>query len=200
MVFQQPELPFGFDELEPHISARTLEFHYGKHHKAYINTTNSLIKETDFENKSLEDIIRLTANDAERATLFNNAAQAWNHAFFWHSLSPKGGRSIEDGAFKDVFERSFGDMESFKASFKKAAVSLFGSGWVWLIADNDGLKIVQTKNGDTPIAHGQKPLLTLDVWEHAYYLDYQNRRPDFADAFLDNLINWRFAEENFAAR
>lgn len=197
MSFELVKLPFGYNELEPYISANTLKFHHTKHQQAYLDKTNELIKGTDLETKSLEDIIKSTAEDSEKTVLFNNAAQVWNHTFFWNSLTPNGGVELPDGKFKDCFNAAFGSMEAFKDAFKQAAVTLFGSGWVWLTATKDGLKITKTKNADTPLARNEVPLITLDVWEHAYYLDYQNRRADFADVFASRLINWSFAASNF---
>ncbi|MGN0905087.1 MAG: superoxide dismutase [Alphaproteobacteria bacterium] len=198
MAFELPNLPFAGDALEPYMSARTLEFHHGKHHRAYVTNLNNLIKDTDMSSKTLEEIIRLTAGDASKAGIFNNAAQTWNHTFFWSCLTPNGGGALPEGNFKQAVIDTFGSEEKFKEEFKNAAVSQFGSGWAWLVLEDGKLKITKTSNADTPVAHNQVPLLTLDVWEHAYYLDYQNRRPDFAQTFLDNLANWHFAAANFA--
>ena len=198
MAFELPNLPFGGDALEPYMSARTLEFHHGKHHRTYVTNLNNLIKDTDLSAKSLEDIIRATAGDASKAGIFNNAAQTWNHTFFWSCLTPNGGGALPEGSFKNAVIKTFGSEEKFKEEFKAAAVSQFGSGWAWLVLENGELKITKTSNADTPIAHGQIALMTLDVWEHAYYLDYQNRRPDFAQAFLDNLANWNFIAARYA--
>lgn len=198
MAFELPNLPFSGDALEPYMSARTLEFHHGKHHRAYVTNLNNLIKDTDLSAKGLEDIIRETAGDASKAGIFNNAAQTWNHTFFWSCLTPNGGGALPEGAFKDAVVKTFGSEEKFKEEFKAAAVSQFGSGWAWLVLDKSELKITKTPNADTPTAHGQIPLMTLDVWEHAYYLDYQNRRPDFAQTFLDNLANWNLVAARYA--
>lgn len=198
MTFELPNLPYEQNALEPYISAQTLDFHHGKHHRAYVTNLNNLIKDTEFSSKSLEDIIKATAGDKDKAGIFNNAAQTWNHTFFWSSLSPNGGGALPDGAFKEAVIKSFGSEEKFKEEFKNAAVSQFGSGWAWVVWEDKEIKIVKTSNADTPVAHKQVPLLTLDVWEHAYYLDYQNRRPDFAQTFLDKLANWNFAAANFA--
>ncbi len=189
MAFELPALPYALNALEPYISQRTMEFHYGKHHKAYVDNLNRLIAGTPYENMSLEEIIRATVDKPEAAAIFNNAAQAWNHDFFWKSMRPNGGGEPE-AALKERIERDFGSVENFKQEFKNAAVSQFGSGWAWLADDNGTLKVVKTSNADTPLAHGLIPLLTLDVWEHAYYLDYQNLRPSFADAYLEHLVNW----------
>jgi len=199
MTFQLPPLPYKEDALEPHISARTLSFHYGKHHQAYVTNLNNLIAETSLASKTLEEIILATANKDEKAPIFNNAAQVWNHTFYWHSLSPNGGGEPK-GPLRDKINADFGSYEDFTKVFKQAGVGQFGSGWAWLILDKDGsLKVTKTPNADLPLAHGQKALLTCDVWEHAYYLDYQNRRPDYIDIFLKNLANWDFAQKNLAS-
>lgn len=190
-MFNLPSLPFAPGALEPYISARTLEFHHGKHHQAYIDNLNKLIAGTDLENKSLEEII---VSNPDQAAIFNNAAQAYNHDFYWQSLAPGNIKpSAEMGA---LIVSSFGSLESFGEQFLAAALGQFGSGWAWLILEEGKLKIVKTANADTPLAHGQKPLLVVDVWEHAYYLDYQNRRGDYVKAIIDNLLNWNFAEAN----
>jgi len=195
-MIKLPPLPFDKNALEPHISAQTLEFHYGKHHNAYVTNLNNLIKDTDLADKSLEEIIIATAGDAEKAGIFNNAAQVYNHTFYWNSITPNGGVQPKGLLFGDMV-RDFGSYEEFKQAFKTAGATLFGSGWVWLVANNGKLEIMKTSNADTPIAHGKIPLITMDVWEHAYYLDYQNRRPDYIDMFLDNLVNWDFAEAEY---
>lgn len=192
MPFTLPPLPFAPESLDPFISARTLAFHHGKHHQAYVNNLNGLIKDTPFDKMTLEEIIRATAGDAAKAGIFNNAAQTWNHTFFWHSLKPNGGGAPK-GALAEKIEKAFGSFDGFKEQFKQIGVSQFGSGWVWLVEQGESVAIVKTSNAMTPLAEGQKPLLTCDVWEHAYYLDYQNRRPDFLQAFLDHLVNWDFA-------
>jgi len=192
MVHELPALPYAKNALEPHISAEPLEYHYGKHHQAYVTNLNNLIMGTEFENLSLEDIVLKSSGG-----IFNNAAQVWNHTFYWNSLRPQGGGK-PSGALAGMPEKSFGGFEPFKAEFAKAAASQFGSGWAWLVKDGDKLIVTRTGNADTPIAHGQKPLLTIDVWEHAYYLDYQNRRADYVAAVLDKLINWEFAAQNLA--
>lgn len=194
MAIELPKLPYALDALEPHISKRTLEFHHGKHHKAYVDKTNELIANTDLANKSLEEIVRAAAGQKDKATLFNNAAQAWNHTFLWNSMSPKGGKPA--GALAEAIERDLGGFATFAENFKKAAVGQFGSGWAWLTLANGKLEISATGNADTPLVHGKTPLLTLDVWEHAYYLDYQNRRPDYVSTFLEKIVNWDFAAGN----
>jgi Fe-Mn family superoxide dismutase len=197
MTFELPLLPYSQDALEPHISARTMSFHYGKHHAGYVDKLNALVRGGEFEGNELEAIIRETASKPAAAGVFNNAAQVWNHTFFWHSLSPKGG-GAPSGVLADRIKSCFGSVERFKEEFKNAAVTQFGSGWAWLVQHGDRLKITQTANAVNPLSEEQKPLLTIDVWEHAYYLDYQNRRPDFVQTVLDNLINWEFAASNLA--
>ncbi len=189
MALELPSLPYLPNALEPYISARTLEFHHGKHHATYVANTNALTKDTPLAGKSLEDVIKATADDTEKTGLFNNAAQVWNHTFFWNSMKPGGG-GVPTGDLASWINGTFGSLENFKENFKKAAVTQFGSGWAWLVLENGTLKVTQTANADTPLVHGQKALLTCDVWEHAYYLDYQNRRPDFVQAFLDHLVDW----------
>jgi superoxide dismutase, Fe-Mn family len=188
MSFTLKPLPFAMDALAPHIDARTVEFHYTKHHQGYVNKLNDLVKESDFEGQPLEFIIRKSSG-----AIFNNSAQVWNHTFYWDGLTP-GAALVPNGRLKTLIEKSFTSFENFKEQFSNAAATLFGSGWVWLIQRNDGnLQILQTGNAETPITMGLNPLLTLDVWEHAYYLDYQNRRPDYIKAFW-NLINWKAVE------
>ncbi len=195
MAFELPALPFAEDALEPYYSARTLSFHHGKHHKAYVDNLNKLIAGTELESKSLEEIILAAAGDPAKAGVFNNAAQVWNHTFFWHCMKPGGGGKPA-GDLAARIDAAFGSYEKFAEQFKAAAVGRFGSGWGWLVLEGGELKIVSTPNAETPLAKGQKALLTVDVWEHAYYLDYQNRRPDFVQAFLDHLVNWDFVAEN----
>jgi Fe-Mn family superoxide dismutase len=197
MAFELLPLPYDKSALEPHMSARTLEFHHGKHHQAYVTNLNNLVHGTPLAAKSLESIIRETAKDESAAGIFNNAAQVWNHTFFWNSMTPAGG-GVPGGDLARHIDRDFGSVDKFKERFRQAAVGQFGSGWAWLVADKGELKIVRTANAMTPIVEGQIPLLTCDVWEHAYYLDYQNRRPDFVNAFLDQLVNWDFAAANRA--
>jgi Fe-Mn family superoxide dismutase len=189
-IVQEP-LPFEEKALEPHISETTIGFHYGKHHAKYVKTANDLLKGTDLEDKSQEEIIKAVAGKPDKAGIFNNVAQAWNHAFFWNCIKPNGGGDPK-GELADMINDSFDDFDSFKKAFGEAAAAQFGSGWAWLVRDGDKLKIVKTPNAGTPLADGLKPIFTIDVWEHAYYLDYQNRRPDFVRAVLDNLANWEF--------
>ena len=197
MSIELPDLPYAADALEPHISARTFEFHHGKHHKAYVDKLNAAIGGTAYEGKSLEEIIA-ASSEASDAGIFNNAAQIWNHTFLWHSMSPNGG-GAPSGALADAINEKFGDYDAFKTAFKNAAMGQFGSGWAWLVKTGEGVDIVTTGNADTPLVSGPMPLLTLDVWEHAYYLDYQNKRDAYVDVFLDELANWEFAAKNFAA-
>jgi Fe-Mn family superoxide dismutase len=191
MAIQYPDLPYAKDALAPIISANTLDFHYGKHHRAYVDNANKLIAGTEFENVSLEDIVKKTVGDAAKVGIFNNTAQVWNHSFYWQCLKPGGG-GVPTGAIGTKIIAAWGSYDKFVEELKTAGTTQFGSGWAWLVLDNGQLKIVKTANADTPIAHGLKPLLTLDVWEHAYYLDYQNRRPDYLAAVIDKLINWDF--------
>jgi Fe-Mn family superoxide dismutase len=191
MAIQLPDLPYAKDALAPVISANTIEFHYGKHHRAYVDNLNKLIAGTPFEKESLEAIIQKTAGDATKAGIFNNAAQIWNHSFYWQCLKPGGG-GAPAGAIAAKINAAWGSYDKCVEELKTAGTTQFGSGWAWLVLDNGQLKTVKTANADTPIAHGLKPLLTLDVWEHAYYLDYQNRRPDYLAAVIDKLINWDF--------
>jgi Fe-Mn family superoxide dismutase len=184
MAIELPELPYATDALMPYLSPETFEYHYGKHHKTYVDTLNKMIDGTDEANASLEDII-MRADGAK----FNNAAQIWNHNLYWHSLSPNGG-GAPSGSVADAIDESFGGYDEFTAAFKAAAVGQFGSGWAWLVLDGGKLAITATANADLPMKHGQQALLTCDVWEHAYYIDYRNRRPDYVDTFLDHLINW----------
>jgi len=195
MAISLPELPYGKDALAPVISANTLDFHYGKHHKAYVDNLNKLINGTDLEGKSLEEIIKITVGDSAKAGIFNNAAQIWNHSFYWQCLKKSGGGSPTN-AIAAKINAVWGSYEKFAEELKNAGVTQFGSGWAWLVLEDGHLKITKTANADTPLAHGQKPLLTIDVWEHAYYLDYQNRRPDYLTAVIQNLINWDFVNAN----
>ena len=197
MSIEFPALPYATDALEPNVSARTLEFHHGKHHKAYVDKLNAAISGTAYDGRSLEAIIA-AAHEASDAGVFNNAAQAWNHTFLWHSMSPNGGGE-PSGPLAEAISARFGDLDGFRAEFKKAALGQFGSGWTWLVRSADSLEIVSTGNAATPMTEGFTPLLTLDVWEHAYYLDYQNKRDAYIDAFLNELINWEFAAENYEA-
>ena len=192
MQHQFPPLPYALDALQPHISKETLEFHYGKHHQAYVTNLNNLVKGTEFENASLEDIIRKSSGG-----IFNNAAQVWNHTFYWNCLAPRAGGEPK-GPLAEAVSRKFGSVASFKEAFSKSAVGNFGSGWTWLVKKADGsVDLANTSNAATPLTGPDKPLLTCDVWEHAYYVDYRNRRPDYVAAFW-NLVNWEFAAKNFA--
>ncbi len=194
-----PPLPYAENALEPVISANTLSFHYGKHHRAYVDNTNKLIAGTDLVNLSLEELIRAVAGKPDKAGIFNNAAQTWNHTFYWHSLRPNGGGE-PPAALKQAIEAAFGSFQKFKEELANAAVTQFGSGWAWLVRDGETLKVVKTGNAETPLVTGMQPLLTIDVWEHAYYLDYQNRRADYVNAVIDKLLNWEFALQNWSAR
>ena len=192
MSFELPALPYEKNALEPHISAETLEYHYGKHHNTYVVNLNNLIKGTEFEGKSLEEIIKTSTGG-----IFNNAAQVWNHTFYWHCLSPKGGNA-PTGAVADAINKAFGSFEAFKEELTKSAVGNFGSGWTWLVKKADGsLAIVNTSNAATPLTSGDKPLLTVDVWEQAYYIDYRNARPKYLENFWA-LVNWEFVAKNLA--
>ena len=190
-----PPLPFADNALDPVISANTLSFHYGKHHKAYVDNLNKLVAGTELADLSLEQVIAATVGRADKAGTFNNAAQIWNHTFYWNSLTPKGGGE-PPAALKQKIEASFGTLDACKQELATAATTQFGSGWAWLALDGDKLKVVKTANANVPLTEGMKPLLVIDVWEHAYYLDYQNRRADYVSAVLDRLINWGFAENN----
>lgn len=188
-----PELPYSKDALEPHISSKTLEFHHGKHHNAYVTNINKLIAGTPMENLSLEDIILKSAKDPAMTGVFNNSAQVWNHTFYWNCMKKNGGGK-PSGKISAEIDKAFGSFDKFIEELKNAAATQFGSGWAWLVKEGDTLKIMKTSNADTPMVHGVKALLTIDVWEHAYYLDYQNRRPDYIAAFFENLVNWDFVE------
>jgi len=196
MPIELPKLPFEDNALAPTISSNTIGFHYGKHHKAYVDNLNKAIAGTDLADKSLVDIIREVAGKPEKAAIFNNSAQVWNHTFYWNSLSPKSTAPSKDLA--DRVEKDFGSMAKLKEQFAAAAMGQFGSGWAWLVSDGGVLKITKTPNAETPLTTAARPLLTLDVWEHAYYLDFQNRRADYVAAVLDKLLNWEFASQNLA--
>jgi Fe-Mn family superoxide dismutase len=197
MAFELPPLPYPKNALEPHISERTMDFHHGRHHQTYVTNLNNLVKDQPFERQSLEEIIKATHRDSSKTGVFNNAAQVWNHTFFWNSMKPRGG-GAPSGDIAAAITRDCGGLDKFKDQFKASAVGQFGSGWAWLVADSGQLKIIATPNAVNPLAEGQHALLTCDVWEHAYYLDYQNRRPDFVQTFLDHLINWDFVAQNLA--
>jgi Fe-Mn family superoxide dismutase len=190
-----PSLPYAEAALAPVISAHTIGFHYGKHHKGYVDNLNKLVAGTEFADLPLEKIITATVGKDDKTAIFNNAAQTWNHTFYWHSLKPKGGGE-PPVVLKQKIEASFGTLDACKKELATAAMTQFGSGWAWLVLDGSKLKVVKTGNADVPITTGMKPLLTIDVWEHAYYLDYQNRRADYINAVLEKLINWDFAAEN----
>jgi len=198
MAFELPALPYEKNALEPHMSANTFDFHHGKHHNTYIVNLNGMLDGSDLADASLEDIIKATAGDPAKAGMFNNAAQVWNHTFFWNSMKPNGG-GAPTGELAAKIDSDLGGFDAFKDAFKAAGATQFGSGWAWLVVGDGGkLEVVKTPNAETPLTQGKTPLLICDVWEHAYYLDYQNRRPDFLAAFLDNLANWDFAAENLA--
>ncbi|MDE0665370.1 MAG: superoxide dismutase [Acidimicrobiaceae bacterium] len=194
MTIEHAPLPYPLDGLAPHISERTMSFHYGRHHAGYVASVNQAIAGTPLAGAALEEIV--TAADVPSA-LFNCAAQAWNHAFYWDSMSPDRVES-PSGELLAALERSFGSLDAFNTEFTAAACGNFASGWTWLVSGDDGLQIVNTDDADTPLRHGQRALLTIDVWEHAYYLDYQNARAAYVDAFIEHLINWEFASANFA--
>jgi superoxide dismutase, Fe-Mn family len=192
-----PPLPYAENALEPIITAKTMSFHYGKHHKAYVDNLNKLIAATDYASLPLEKIITSTAGQAEQVAIFNNAAQIWNHTFYWKSMKGNGGGE-PPAELKSKIDASFGNVDAFRKELASTAVSQFGSGWAWLVLDGNLLKVVKTANANIPITMGLKPLLVIDVWEHAYYLDYQNRRADYVNAVLDKLINWEFALQNIS--
>lgn len=197
-AFTLPALPYAQDALAPVISAQTVSFHYGKHHQGYVNTLNKLVQGTAFAGKPLEEVIRATAGQAEHVTLFNNAAQIWNHTFYWKSLLPAGQSREVSAPLSAAVNKAFGSMEACNSALADAAMKQFGSGWAWLVAEKGALKVVKTPNAETPLTQpGVTPLLTVDVWEHAYYLDWQNRRADYVKAVLDKLVNWTFASANF---
>jgi Fe-Mn family superoxide dismutase len=195
--FALPPLPYLEDALAPVISANTLRLHHGKHQMAYITKVNELVSGTEFEGQTLERIILAVSGRAEQAELFNNAAQAWNHAFYWRSMKPKGGGK-PPAELAAKIDAAFGSLDAFKQQLSAAAVKQFGSGWAWLVRDGTAVKVVKTSNAELPMTKGQVPLLAIDVWEHAYYLDYQNRRPEYVQAVIDQLLNWEFAAENLA--
>jgi len=195
-MIKLPELPFTQDALVPYISSKTVDFHYGKHHNAYVVNTNKLLENHALKDKTLEEIIKSTAGDSSQAGLFNNAAQVWNHTFYWNSIKPKGGGQ-PTGKIAEKINKDLGGYDKFVEAFQAAGVGQFGSGWAWLVVNKNGkLEVVKTANADTPMAHGLKPVLTVDVWEHAYYLDYQNRRPDYVKSIIENLLNWDFVNTN----
>jgi Fe-Mn family superoxide dismutase len=193
MAFTLPELPYAKDALAPHLSQETLEYHHDKHHNAYVTNLNGLIDGTDHANKSLEEIILA----ADQGPLFNNAAQVWNHTFYWSCMKPGGG-GAPAGELAKAIDSAFGSFDDFKKELTAAAVSQFGSGWAWLVVENGALKVTKTGNADLPLKHGQKALLTVDVWEHAYYIDYRNLRPKYVETYLNSLVDWGFVAENYA--
>jgi len=197
MTIELPDLPYAHNALAPHISEQTLQFHHDKHHAAYVTNLNNLIKDTPMAGLDLEAVISESAGDASKAGIFNNAAQVWNHTFYWHSMAPNGG-GTPSGALAEKIDQDFGSYDAFAEAFATAGATQFGSGWAWLVLDSGTLKVTKTANADTPLVHDQTPLLTMDVWEHAYYLDFQNRRPDYIKTFLEKLANWSFAEGNSA--
>ena len=196
-IITLPPLPYAKDALEPYISARTLEFHYGKHHQAYVDNTRKLTSGTEYAGLSLNGIIQKSDGKPDQTAIFNNAAQCFNHEFLWKSMKPGGGGKPA-GQIGQAIDKSFGNHAQFEKKFSEAALTQFGSRWAWLVQDGASLKVIKTANADTPMTRGWIPLLTLDVWEHAYYLDYQNRRGDYIRAYLDHLVNWSFAEGNLA--
>ena len=200
MAFEQPPLPFEKDALESSgMKAETFEYHYGKHHKAYVDNLNKLLADKpELASKSLDEVVQTSFKDPSMQGIFNNAAQVWNHTFFWSCLKPHGG-GAPTGELLARIEKDFGSLDKFKEEFSNAAATQFGSGWAWLVDDGGTLKVMKTPNAENPLAHGKKALLTLDVWEHAYYIDFKNARPAFIKNFLDNLVNWEFVAQNMAA-
>ena len=197
MAFTLPPLPYGKDALAPIVSAETIDYHYGKHHQAYVTNLNNLAPGTRYESMTLDEVVKTSFGQASEKPFFNNAAQVWNHTFYWNSLAPKAG-GAPTGAIAAAIDASFGSFAEFKDKFSKAAATQFGSGWAWLV-DDGGLKIMKTPNADLPLKHGVKALLTIDVWEHAYYIDWRNARPDYIGNFLTNLVNWEFVGENLSS-
>lgn len=197
MAYTLPDLPYQYSALEPHISKATLEFHHDKHHASYVNKFNAAVEGTEFDQQPLEEVIRSVAGDDSKTGIFNNAAQAWNHTFYWNSMKPNGGGK-PTGELAQKIDADFGDYGKFTEAFKSAGATQFGSGWAWLVLDNGTLKVTKTLNADNPLTSNQTPLLTMDVWEHAYYLDYQNKRADYISTFLDRLVNWDFVARNLA--
>ena len=193
MAFELPPLPYAKDALAPHISEETLEYHYGKHHQTYVTNLNKMVEGTDFENSSLEEVIM-----GSEAAVFNNSAQVWNHTFYWSSMAPDGG-GAPTGEVAEAINSAFGSYDTFVEKFKEAATTQFGSGWAWLVDAGSGLEIMKTANADLPMKHNAKALLTIDVWEHAYYIDFRNARPNYISTFVDSLINWDFVAANMAA-
>ena len=199
MTIQLPELPYARNALAPYISENTLNYHYGKHHQAYVTNLNNLIKGTDLESKNLEEIIKISSQDKSKIAIFNNAAQVWNHTFYWHSMKPNGGGE-PNGQILEKIIADFGSFQNFVTDFKNSGATQFGSGWAWLVLEDNKLKITKTANAETPLTSNAKPLMTMDVWEHAYYLDYQNARPNYIDIFLNHLVNWDFVALNLGIK
>jgi superoxide dismutase, Fe-Mn family len=198
MAYELPPLPYDYTALEPYISKKTLEFHHDKHHAAYVTNFNNAAKGTELDSQPIETVIKSVAKDPAKAVIFNNAAQAWNHTFYWHSMKANGGGQ-PTGELAKKIDADLGGYAKFVEAFKQAATTQFGSGWAWLVLESSGkLAVTKTPNADTPMAHGQTALLTIDVWEHAYYLDYQNRRPDYISTFLEKVVNWEFAAKNLS--
>lgn len=195
MAFELPPLPYAIDALAPHISAETLEFHHGKHHQTYVTNLNNMVEGTDHAGASLEDVIMAADSPSP---LFNNAAQVWNHTFYWSSMAPGGGGE-PTGEVSDRINSAFGSYDAFRTQFAEAATTQFGSGWAWLVDDGSSLSVVKTANADLPMRHSAKALLTIDVWEHAYYIDYRNARPNYINTFMDSLVNWDFVAANMAS-
>lgn len=196
-MFKLMMLPYAPEALEPYMSAKTINFHYGKHHQAYLDNLNKLIAGTEYENLALEEIVVKTANQSDKAAIFNNAAQVYNHNIFWETFCPKGSGGDLSEELLEAINKSFGSLENFLTEFKTLAMSQFGSGWTWLVKSDDGLKIIKTQNAENPLSLGLKPIIAIDVWEHSYYLDYQNKRADYLDALLNNVIDWQKASERF---
>ncbi len=194
-IIKLPKLQYARNALEPYISQNTINYHYGKHHQGYVTNINKMIKGTYLESKTLEEIIKISHRDKNKVAIFNNAAQIWNHNFYWHSMKPKGGGKPSDKLLNKIIA-DFGSFENFVMEFKTAAISQFGSGWAWLVLENNKLKITRTGNAENPLTTNATALLTIDVWEHAYYLDYQNARPNYIDIFMEHLVNWNFVEQN----
>jgi Fe-Mn family superoxide dismutase len=197
MAFELADLPYAYDSLQPYMSQETLEFHHDKHHATYVNTLNKLIEGTDMASMSLEEIVKASFGDSSKQPIFNNAGQAWNHNHFWNWMKPNGGGSIP-GELEAKINEDFGSFDKFKEEFVQAGVGQFGSGWCWLVLDGGKLKVTKTPNAENPLAHGQTTLLGCDVWEHSYYLDYRNKRPDYLNAFVDNLVNWEYVAELYS--
>ncbi|QQP91587.1 superoxide dismutase [Skermanella sp. TT6] len=197
MAFELPPLPYAYDALDPYMSAQTLQFHHDKHHQAYVTTLNNLIKDTPLADKSLEEICKASYGDPSKQTIFNNAGQHWNHTLFWQMMKKGGGGAIP-GELEAKIKEDLGGIDQFKEAFTQAGLTQFGSGWAWLVVDGGKLKVTKTPNGENPLVHGQTALLGCDVWEHSYYLDYQNRRADYLKAYLDNMVNWEFVAELYS--